>query len=362
MEQKSRELSPASGRIYYLDVLRALACMAVVLIHSTALFATQNIGTVDFWIGHIPNAFVRVGVPLFIMLSGALMLDENYVFSVKKQVRHILSIMLFFVFWSIVYSGIINVLLPLYRGEPLQISEIIKTAFLGPYHFWYCFVIVGLYLLVPLLRLWVKRENKRQIEYFMLLALVVSFFLPIFVKTVSRFIGAAGLLSEPLENLHLEYVGGYTAYFILGWYLRNFDIRRKKLVYLLGFFGLLVTIFGSFFLSQTLGEKYLLNDNLSAHIFVQAAAVFLWIKSVYSERIPAQNSHKAKFVHVVASCSLGIYAMHDIVLKLLQAFLEHWAPFTRAWVQIPIAFFTSFFLSLVVSLLLKKLPFFKKVV
>ena len=88
-------------RIYYLDVLRVIACLAVVMIHSSAGFVVKNIGSVNFWIGNLFDSLSRIGVPIFIMIPGALMLDENYDFSFDKMFGHITKIVLFFVFCSI---------------------------------------------------------------------------------------------------------------------------------------------------------------------------------------------------------------------------------------------------------------------
>ena len=124
----------------------------------------------------------------------------------------------------------------------------------------------------------------------------------------------------------------------------------------------MITIFGSFFLSREFGEKHLLDHNLTVNVFLQAAAVFVWIKSMYSARAPVPSNRQAKIVRAMSAYSLGIYAMHDAVIKLLQAFFASWAPFQRAWVQIPIVLVVSLAVSCLVSALLHRLPFFKKIV
>ncbi len=70
----------ACNRIFYIDMLRVVACIFVVMIHSSATYVVKDIGSFNFWIGNFLDSISRSGVPIFIMISGALMLDENYSF------------------------------------------------------------------------------------------------------------------------------------------------------------------------------------------------------------------------------------------------------------------------------------------
>ena len=74
-----------SNRIVYLDVLRVIACFSVIMVHSCAQYFVKDIGSFNFWVGNIFDGLARIGVPLFIMISGALMLDKNYQFSTYNK-------------------------------------------------------------------------------------------------------------------------------------------------------------------------------------------------------------------------------------------------------------------------------------
>ncbi|MDD6466906.1 MAG: acyltransferase family protein [Erysipelotrichaceae bacterium] len=87
-----------NNRIYYLDVLRVIACLSVIMVHSSAPYVVKNIGSFNFLIGNIFNSITRIGVPLFVMISGALMLDKNYQFSIEKLMKHITRMFVFLVF------------------------------------------------------------------------------------------------------------------------------------------------------------------------------------------------------------------------------------------------------------------------
>lgn len=79
---------------------------------------------------------------------------------------------IFFIFWSVFYCIIHQVVTPRCANEPIKIKRIINDLVVGNYHLWFMYLIVGLYLIVPLLRLWVKDENKKYVEYFIILSIV----------------------------------------------------------------------------------------------------------------------------------------------------------------------------------------------
>lgn len=85
-----------NNRIVYMDVLRVIACFAVIMIHSSSSYVIENLGSLNFWIGNVSDSLARIGVPLFVMVSGALMLDEKYNFSAQKLIEHIKKMIIFF--------------------------------------------------------------------------------------------------------------------------------------------------------------------------------------------------------------------------------------------------------------------------
>ena len=105
---------------YYLDVLRAVACLAVILVHASMTYAEREVGSVNFWIGNLCDSLVRFGVPIFVMISGALMLDDAYVSTREKTWRHIKKMLLFFLFWSTAYCLVFEIGEPLLSGETLN--------------------------------------------------------------------------------------------------------------------------------------------------------------------------------------------------------------------------------------------------
>ena len=177
---------------------------------------------------------------------------------------------------------------------------------------WFIYLIVGLYLIVPLLRLWVRDENKKYVEYFIILSLVFTYILPQIISIGRNYSDLFETLNNVMENkLCLKYVGGYTTYFILGWYINNHEINNKKIIYTLGVAGLLVSIFGTYILSVTTGRSLEMHDELSLNVLFPSIATFLFVKT---KRANAQDKNN-KFINRISQNSLGIYVIYHHVTR-----------------------------------------------
>lgn len=353
MEQKTN----CGNRIEYFDVLRALACLMVIFIHVSGMFVDKNIGSPDFWFANVIDGASRVAVPIFVMLSGALMLDKNYRFTKEKWLAHIKKMVVFFVFWSLAYNGVFLIKRIIFH-EALRWTELLQSFIEGPFHLWFIYLIIGLYLIVPLLRLWVKEENKKYVAYFLLLSFVFTSLLPQMIS-IGRYFetkAAADCLERILESsLNLRYVGGYTGCFLLGWYLHNFEIKNRKLLYALGILGFLVTVFGTYFLSVSTGTPVQMYGQLSVNVLLCAAALFVFMKE--------KNAHAGKIIASISKNSLGIYASHVLFITILELAAEKLhINQVSAFLYIPAVFIIAFAASYVLTALFSKIPGLKKVI
>jgi len=128
---------PNNAANFGIDFARVVACLMVIVVH----VAATNFYTFSdkWWATNFWDSLTRGCVPLFLMISGALLLnkDESLGVFIRKRFSKIIPPLLF---WSLAYLALNN-----YRHvEPLTIMQI----FLGPamYHLWYLYAILGLYL------------------------------------------------------------------------------------------------------------------------------------------------------------------------------------------------------------------------
>ena len=346
-----------SNRIVYMDVLRVIACFSVIMIHSSAQYVVKDIGSFNFWVGNIFDGLARIGVPLFIMISGALMLDKNYQFSTQKIIKHIIRMIVFFVFWSVLYCFIFNIVGSIIiKHESIDIIKIIGSLIKGPYHLWFVYLIIGLYLIVPLLRLWVNDTNKKYVEYFIILSIIFTYIIPQIISIGSNYSNLFEHINDIIEkNLSLKYVGGFTTYYILGWYINNYELKNKRIIYILGLFGVLITIMGTYILSNTIGKALQMYEYLYINVLFQTVAVFVIIKDKF------KNMHTNNLINSISKYSLGIYAIHALIVTIMYKILEK-INIDFALINIPIVFIVSFVLSYISSFILSKIPVLKKVV
>lgn len=347
-------------RVFFLDILRVIACFCVVMIHTSAEFVVKDFGTFNFWVGNVFDSLARIGVPLFVMISGTIFLDENYNFTNIKLFHHIKKIVVFFVFWSLCYSLFFNLFIPLIKHNNISIKSIIAGTVLGHYHLWFCFMIVGLYLIIPLLRLWVNKENIKQVRYFIILSFIFSMFLPSIIEYLSFLFPAFDSLNSIINNINIRYVGGFTVYFVLGWYLNNYEIEHKKIFVSLGLSGIAISIIGTALLSILTNEPHQAYDNLSVHIAFQAIMVYVLIKNKFTCN-DKNNYPLKKIVSFISNNSFGVYAIHIVILDSTRILLTKIGIYSSI-IFIPIAFIITTSLSILISFVIKKIPIIKNVV
>ena len=182
-------------RIFYYDALRAFAIIAVIICHLDHFFGplttpTQIIGQMAF------HDIGRIGVPIFLMISGALLLNRSYPSLSGFLKRRFARIVYPFIFWIIIILG------QLYCHS--YNAKFIWGVFIGePSITWYFWTLIGIYLFIPVINSFVKEYGLKGVEYF----LAIWFFTMI-LKTFN---------SYPLwANFDLNLFAGYIGYPLLG--------------------------------------------------------------------------------------------------------------------------------------------------
>lgn len=120
----------------WLDNARIVAIFAVVLLHVAASVLTQSeVGSENCWIGNLYDSFVRWCVPLFLMISGALLLDpkkdENLKSFYLKRASRIFVPTVFWSFFFIIFSNINTIL----SSGPLVIFDLLQGILSGKPHY-----------------------------------------------------------------------------------------------------------------------------------------------------------------------------------------------------------------------------------
>lgn len=341
----------------YLDYLRVMATIAVVMIHVSA----QNWGNVpvmssEWIIFNIYNRAAQWAVPMFLMISGALMLDPSRPMPVKKLYRvNILRILAAFFFWSALYALDAYWVDQDWRGAVVLFIG-------GNYHMWFLFMILGFYLLTPAYRKIV--ESAEILAYFLIVMFTVTLLLPS-VSSFLQYINlphTATVLPPLITDLSLTRMGflpAYTFYYFLGSYLAQWDVgkRGRRISYLLGIAAYFFTLLVSFYHEAKTGEDSVPLD-FGTMEAMMCMALFLFAK--YD--LPAAHSGHYKGVKALSVCSFGVYLSHVFVITKLR----DWANINTLTflpvLSIPILVITVFLIAFLISWTLHQIPVLKKYV
>ena len=349
-------------RVIYIDLLRILSIFAVIVLHVSAIrWYSTNVASNNWLILNIYDSAVRWCVPVFIMISGVFFLNPNKSIDNKKlYMKYILKIILALLVTSFFYYFFIAIL----NGQKIDIN-FIKTSSLYflqgkvRYHLWFMYVIVSLYIVTPILRTFIRGAERRDIEYFILVAIIFSTLIPLLssFSTFNKYFSSLNKINIPL---------GYSLYFVSGYYLFKYNIKelKKKIIYIIGVLAFIFTVIATWRMSLIENTpKSIFYEYLTPNVVMMSFSIFLFFKDFISK---INIKRKCSEVIVLLSkLSFFIYLIHDAILTLiLKTRLE--VLLDRSLFGILILTLIIYIISLIISLLFqilykKILEFVKKV-
>ena len=348
-------------RQYHLDYLRVFASVFIILLHVTA----QNMCYVELagteWnIYNICNSATRWGVPIFVMMSGALFLPRE-IPSEMLYKKYISRIVISYIVWSAFYA-IVDVLgsTIFVEGYHTTIVEIIGSFISGAVHLWFLPMIIGLYMCIPLVKQ--ITMNDKITKYFLCLSIIFCYVKTQFQLVTNHLLSGNAQkifhnVNVVFKNFNIEMVVGFLAYFVLGFYLNKTDFKKKQrtIIYVLGVIGLVLTIVLNLFASKIAGKSLeAFYSGSSINVLLMAVAVFVWFK--YN----AKGTEKLnKIIIHLSKYSFGAYLVHIFILQCLHAVGIQSTSFHPVLSVPSITIFTTV-VSYLISMVLNKIPGIKK--
>lgn len=283
-------------RILGLDLLRVVAMIFVIIDHSIAYYLDA---------GDVTMMRIIVGDSvLFFMISGAVLLPikgDSNAFLIKRFHRIIPP----FLIWSIVY------LLLAWHFEDWTLGELWKEVYSLPLKpsftaAWFMYVLMGFYLIAPIMSVWLKNTSRRWVEY----ALVLW--------ALSTMIPYASYYVEFPQDIHdtmLSPFVGYLGYMLLGYYLYRYPLHEESRRYRLIAWTVLILLAVAlptrlYFFTEKYGLTYMLYDDLHINVVAYMAIYFVLITQVKS--LPKWIE---KGVSRLAKLSFGIYLCHTAIFE-----------------------------------------------
>lgn len=311
-------------------------------------------GVQIWWASNVYDSLARTCIPLFVMLAGALLLQPskaNEPLSVffKKRLGRIGGPFLFWGATYFVWRSLVN-------GETLTTNSIIQGVLTGPYyHFWFLYLLLGLYLTTPILRVIIKYADWKILKYFIFLWFVGTAIIPLLT-----------LFGPYNLNADVFIFTGWLGYFFLGTYLMKVRLKTSILTLVL-ILSLLWTMIGTYLTIATIGEKYgqFFYDAYSFNIVLASAALFLLLAAISSQKIENRFPFGNRILKLISQNTLPIYLFHVIVLEAIQRgylgltlSIKNMNPF----IEIPLITALTLLICLAVIVPLKKIPYVKRII
>ena len=327
------ELQKNPQHIVWLDVVRFVAMFTVICCHCTDPFnfylgTAPNIDEIKLW-GAIYGALLRPCVPLFVMITGALLLPVRGEVSVfyKKRIPRVLWP---FLIWSVIYNlfpwitGLLGIKPEIildffpYSGEEVMrqslsisldyIAQIPFNFSIVDVHMWYIYLLIGLYFYLPVFSAWVEKASDKAKLWF-LGAWAVTLLLPYYNQFVAQYLW--GTCSWNAFGM-FYYFAGFNGYLLLGHYLRNLDWTLGKILAIglpMFVIGYAVTFFGFRYItalpeySDEMLELFF--TYCSLNVVMMTIPVFMLCKKV---NFRSEGIKKA--LANLTLCGFGIYMIH----------------------------------------------------
>lgn len=308
-------MHPNSNRLISLDLARIISIIGVVLIHLLyPIYSRPDfLGGKVWWVATLLYSNSLVGVPIFIMISGYLLLNKEYsIAQILNKTFFRLTIPL--AVWSLFYFWWNSV----FNYEKITFPNLLSIISSGSiYHLYYLVILIGLYLLYPLLLLVIKNTKPQEQKYFYLLSWILG-------------IGMYGIYYLKLTtgsamNI-FTWCLPYLGYFVTGYIVSKAKSSQRTdrmmiwvfLVWAL--FSLILSYEGvvmmkyDFRLLWHPSGIYYFNTFLSPNIIIMSISLFWWLVRGIDWTYLQKHQLTVKLIRTLSSAVYGVFFIHYAVM------------------------------------------------
>lgn len=315
-----------NNRIVYVDMLRILSIIAVIVLHYTAevLTSTNNFNSSAWWISNGFNSISRFAVPVFFMISGAMILRTNIRSYREFYAKRVIPLLIPLLTWSLIY-GLYNQYY-IIRSNMNAYEFAIDFGFRlltdrNYVHLWFLYAIIAIYMTVPLISKFIRSCSERDLRYYLLFWFIVSIAYRFISDAVFR--ATEQYINIPIMNI--PFFMGFLGYFILGHYLFHFNLplKAKNLLYNLGIVSFFLTPVATYFASMHSGVlDEMFYGNYSITVFFMSVGLFIFFKEKEPHLSKSVNHKVQKLIGSISKASFSIYLIHLLVEMMLSGRTE----------------------------------------
>ncbi len=340
----NRQEKNVSGGLPYLDFLRFLAISMVILIHVVSGVADtipERMTETQLTVYRIIKELCTPGVPLFLMISGALFLapEKEIPLSLlfRRYLRRILlALALFGTFYAFLELSVTEQSL-----RPLLLLEAFGRMLAGDSwaHMWYLYVLIGLYLFLPLLKIFTAHADAKTCRYMLLILFTANSLLPFLKQSFGLSLG-----------IEFPTAGIYLYYFLCGHYLHSRKLPEKK--------GCRAEILTLFLCTAVL----LINGIFGFGLSMQYDSPFIVFASMAIFTLAGFKKPSWRFCVLLREHIFAVYLVHTFFLNIAYKFFDLTPLIGGGYLLLPVFWAGCFALSLLFAWTLRKIPPLRKYV
>ena len=338
-----------NSRKTYITILSVVSAIAVVFLHTNGCF--WNVSSYRYWFtANIIECVFYFAVPIFLMITGANLIDYQERYSTKEYIKkRVKKTLVPFIVWSLI--GIIYfIVFKIIDIKTISASFLFNGIFsINPFvsYYWFFIPLFSIYLCIPVIASIDKKKKDRIILYLIIGGLLINSIYP-FIRDALHlnlyfsveFIMCSGCLIYPLIGYILD--------------KHELDFGKRLIIYILGIISLMIMIIGTYIASIKAGTVI---DTYKSYWYIPcilySSSIFVFVKSI------SKSIKNIKIFEKLSQYTFSIYLIHFFIVNPIETFsnielnsiiFRLGAPF----LIIPIC--------ILITYLLRKIPIIKKIV
>ena len=354
-------LKEQENKKIHIQFLRILSMFLVLFNHTETkgfTLYTLEQGTILHWIYLLFAIFVKIAVPIFFMISGALLLpkEESIKELFQKRVLRIVIALIGCHFVHYIY----------FLGRKITLfsfSHFFERVYTGKgvLALWFLYAYLAFLIILPFLRKLIKSMKEKEYHYMIILFLIMQ------IIYVVEYCLWKGEMSYN-ESFSLFVTSTIVFYPILGYYIENCQIkttdvqRRIKRLVCFSIIAFIITSLLTQYRCYIIGEW---QENSSqkffeCFIFVPAATVYLASKHFFE----THSVHKVikQGIEIAGTCSFGVYLFEYIYRVTTEKIFYYLSSFLPVLVACLLWIFCACILGIIITYILKHIPIVKKII
>ena len=334
------------GNILYIDILRIIACFMVIINHTHGIILENNT-LINSTFYCICFSLCKIGVPLFLMITGTLLLDKDY--NYKKILKCIFRVLVPVLGLSLIFYvkdvGISNI----------NIISFLKSIISAPYiiPYWYIYALISTYLTIPFLQKMIKNFKEKDYCIFILLFLII----PTVVVILKTYLGV---------NINYNFSSAFfpiiISLVVCGNFLSKIKLSKKYfiisiLIFVVSYIGMFLSMYLPYLNSGKI--SYILDSWNTLPVILMSISTFYSIRYLFENKVFSKKINT--IITAFSSTTFGIYLIHTALnYKLYNISIIKYIFNFNSILGIIILEILVFIVCMLIIYILKKIPIIKK--